>query len=297
MIMPQPYRGDARYRNTDPAALQALIGDELTRQPLSQAFPVTDHRRRPEHCQTGVARITMVFSGQRRVDWAEGGRIVQHHLGPGDAIVVSPASWTRPRGPHAPHRYCSIDAYPGFTRYMCEASRDADNRPGAGVVYTDGPLPPPARALLQAVLAIADTGDRARLQPALACYLAEAIRGCARRHDELPGQAVWQQAAAWVHDHLDPSIGRDAIADAVAVHPNHLSRLCRRFTGASLSDFLTDVRIDRAKRLLTDPDVPIAAVTAGAGYRDATHFRKRFTQVVGRSPAAWRRAHLANESA
>ena len=239
-----------------------------------------------------VARVTVVLAGERHITWAINGHPTAHRLIAGQAIAVAPSGWTQPRSQH-PHRYLSIDAYPGFTRFMCESARGEPNQPGAGVIYADGPQPAPARGLLQAALALIDTGDNTRLTRVLSCYIDEVLYGCRITSRADAGLATWQHAAAWAHDHCSPDMGRDAIADAIGIHPNHLSRLCQRCTGGTLLDYLTALRIDRAKRLLSDGTLSMAAVIDGAGYRDPTHFRKRFSHVVGLTPYEWRKRQLA----
>ena len=99
----------------------------------------------------------------------------------------------------------------------------------------------------------------------------------------------WLQAVAWVIDNIDPELTSDRMAAAIGVHPNHLSRLCRRHTGERLSDFLTRLRIERAKDLLASGDLPIKDIVSLSGYRDETHFRKRFKLMTGHTPGVWRR--------
>ncbi|MCE0764173.1 AraC family transcriptional regulator [Pseudonocardia kujensis] len=79
------------------------------------------------------------------------------------------------------------------------------------------------------------------------------------------------------------------LAEALAVSPGHLTTIVRRRTGRTLLDWITDRRMAEARRLLVTSDLPIEAVARKVGYDDAAYFNRRFRQLHGRPPGAWRR--------
>ena len=164
-----------------------------------------------------------------------------------------------------------------------------------GAFHSGGPLAAPARGLLRSLMAILteDSSDTAetRLLPILRCFVTEVLRECRSWDDPPSGLLEWQRAVAWISDHPGNELTRQHIADAVNVHPNHLSRLCKRFTTHSLATYLTDIRMSRAQELLRNTDLPIPAIAELSGYHDETHFRKRFKHHTGHTPGAWRKNH------
>ncbi|NRA38675.1 MAG: helix-turn-helix transcriptional regulator, partial [Planctomycetes bacterium] len=112
---------------------------------------------------------------------------------------------------------------------------------------------------------------------------------CREWETQPSGLTDWQQAVSLMHDDLNIELTRDAIAQAVGVHANHLSRLCKKFTGDALASYVTNLRMDRARCFLGDPQYSISEVAALAGYHDETHFRKRFKLITGVTPSAWRK--------
>lgn len=334
---------DALYAETDPRALRAAMADAIAATPLVRLYLLRSTVRDDGPRRTGVARITMVLKGTRQIVWPEGGRITEHRLRAGEAILVEPRSWSRPAAKQSAHRYLSIDCYPDFTRYICEhwAARDgagpASRRvrqtahPQDGAYYAPAPASAACRHLLQAIFALETPGAAAALpkggtagnvvepmsdpvgdpigepvdeplEEALfqerstaigRCFLAEILRGCGPTGAAVhPARLQWRRAVCWAREHIDPELSRERMAAAVGVHPNHLSRLCKRFTGGRLGAFLTALRIERAQALLTDPALPVREVVALAGYRDETHFRKRFKAITGRTPGTYRRETL-----
>jgi AraC family transcriptional regulator len=61
-------------------------------------------------------------------------------------------------------------------------------------------------------------------------------------------------------------------------------------TGFTPHAYLANVRIDRARTLLTHTDLPITRIAAEAGYRSSSHFAHAFRGVTGESPRAYRAA-------
>ncbi|MFW5846118.1 MAG: helix-turn-helix transcriptional regulator [Planctomycetota bacterium] len=230
-------------------------------------------------------RTTLVLAGERQVLLPQPGGPGLCRLRAGDAIIVPPGAWTRAR-PIRPHRFLAIDCYPTVTRFVL-----GDGASQNSAFHSDGPLPPAARHCLQAVLAMPADAGLARLRPLYRCFLTEALQACRTESVPPPGLLDWQRAVAWMHDAGGDQLDRATIARAVGVHPNHLSRLCRRFAGASLSDWLTERRMERARQLLLHRDLPVARVAWLSGYGDETHFRKRFKACTGNTPGAWRRLH------
>ena len=67
----------------------------------------------------------------------------------------------------------------------------------------------------------------------------------------------------------------------------------RDFTGRSIGEEITSVRIETAKALLADPSVPIDMVYARCGYEDPSSLRRAFRMTTSLSLREYRLAHLA----
>ena len=68
----------------------------------------------------------------------------------------------------------------------------------------------------------------------------------------------------------------------------------RAFSGRSIGEEITAVRLERAKALLAKPLVPVNAIYAECGYSDPTSLRKAFRKAFGRSPREWRIAQTSS---
>ena len=103
--------------------------------------------------------------------------------------------------------------------------------------------------------------------------------------------AVVAKIDAYIQDHLDRDLSRDDIARAVYRNPAYLSRLFRKETGLSLSEYIAKLRIERAKRLLTETNDKISHIAECVGYYHFSYFAKLFKKMTGLSPQEYRKKH------
>ncbi|WP_165865730.1 helix-turn-helix domain-containing protein [Vallicoccus soli] len=95
------------------------------------------------------------------------------------------------------------------------------------------------------------------------------------------------QVRAYVRQHLrDPELGPDAVAAALSVSRRQLYRVCARH-GLSLEQHVIALRLQGARDELASPagrGRTVAAVAHAWGFRDATHFARRFRAAYGVLP-------------
>jgi len=70
----------------------------------------------------------------------------------------------------------------------------------------------------------------------------------------------------------------------------NLSHLIKQKTGKNLTDHLTQLRMERAKQLLRETDLPLKAIISQIGYYDLSSFIKKFKSIVGMTPGEYRQA-------
>jgi len=95
------------------------------------------------------------------------------------------------------------------------------------------------------------------------------------------------RAMSFVKDNFSRQISLESAAAEVPLSPSHLSRLFVEETGRGFSDFLIEIRIERAKELLSEPGASIKQVSAACGYPDPNYFSRLFKKVTGSTPTAF----------
>ncbi|MBL4699746.1 MAG: AraC family transcriptional regulator [Phycisphaeraceae bacterium] len=88
---------------------------------------------------------------------------------------------------------------------------------------------------------------------------------------------------------LDQPISLDALAQAIDVSPYYLSRVFSQENGFTLSSYLTQQRMEKARQLLTQTTLSIKEVAYAVGYRDSHYFSRVFRGAFYISPSAYRR--------
>ncbi|MBN1242988.1 MAG: response regulator [Spirochaetales bacterium] len=83
-------------------------------------------------------------------------------------------------------------------------------------------------------------------------------------------------------------ISLDSASAVAGVSAGRLSRLFVEETGKGFSEFLTGIRMERARELLSRPEVSIKEAAAASGYPDANYFARLFKKETGLTPSAFR---------
>ncbi len=91
-----------------------------------------------------------------------------------------------------------------------------------------------------------------------------------------------------LHEEMADQHTVNGIAQRVGVHPIHLTRIFRRFKGLSVGDYLQQLRIREACRLLTSDQTPLATIAGDIGFADQSHFTKIFKKWTGSTPLRFR---------
>ncbi len=81
------------------------------------------------------------------------------------------------------------------------------------------------------------------------------------------------------------------VAAAARLHPNYAMTLFRRRCGITLRDYLAQLRVTHAQRLLLDGDAKVTDVALESGFNTLSAFYEAFTRRVGLTPRAYRARH------
>lgn len=101
-------------------------------------------------------------------------------------------------------------------------------------------------------------------------------------------RALIRPVLAWIDDHNRESITLDAVSEVVHVSPSRLRHVFKEVTGVSFKEYVTQVRVTEAKRLLLSTDLSVAEVAEAISYSNLSQFYKVFYRSCGMSPAEYR---------
>ncbi|MBO9604877.1 MAG: response regulator [Paenibacillaceae bacterium] len=103
--------------------------------------------------------------------------------------------------------------------------------------------------------------------------------------------AVIARTMQLIRERLHTNVSREQIAAEVYLNPAYLSRLFKKETGLSLSDYMLVQRMELAKRLLKESNLKISGIAEAVGYDHFSHFAKMFKRVAGVSPHDYRKTY------
>ncbi len=85
----------------------------------------------------------------------------------------------------------------------------------------------------------------------------------------------------------DPALCLGDVAARAGVSKNHLSWEFARETGETLTEYISRVRIEEAKRLFSSTSMKVYEVAEKVGFGNVEHFSRVFKKLAGASPSAW----------
>ena len=100
-----------------------------------------------------------------------------------------------------------------------------------------------------------------------------------------------RMAKQFMQDHLRDQIRLEDIAASAALSSAYFSSLFKKNTGINVSEYLLDMRIAEAKRLLKSSTLNISEIADRVGYSDPKHFSKVFAKVTLVKPNQYRKLY------
>ncbi len=99
-----------------------------------------------------------------------------------------------------------------------------------------------------------------------------------------------------VLEFIDENLERDLtlaeLAEVADLSPFHFARSFKQTTGSTPIQFLMQRRIDFARRLLVESELPIVEIGLRAGFKNQSHFATLFRKITAMTPKAYRNEHL-----
>ncbi|MDR3121402.1 MAG: response regulator [Clostridiales bacterium] len=124
-------------------------------------------------------------------------------------------------------------------------------------------------------------------EPSEPVGFAETAAPCARESGNLPGPAI-ERVIDCINERFYENLTLETLSRVAFVHPVYLSKLFKEKTGGNFIDFLTKVRIEKAKLLLRDISIRICDVSDMVGYNSPKHFGRLFKEATGMTPKDFR---------
>lgn len=134
--------------------------------------------------------------------------------------------------------------------------------------------------------------DRDKLEEALVMIKLELSKEYKLEEDHAQlGQnaaQIVEYASKFMLEHYMENIDMTHFSQELGFSAAYLTKVFNKYKGCTPVKYLTDIRINRAKQLLLNTDLPIRQIGEKVGYPDQFHFSKTFRKATGNSPSTFR---------
>lgn len=101
-------------------------------------------------------------------------------------------------------------------------------------------------------------------------------------------QSITQILIDYIDKHYADNLNRTTLSELVFLSSDYLAKLFKKETGKTLTNYITEKRIDVSKELLANTDIPIYLVASQVGYDNYSYFSRIFKKTTGVSPNDFR---------
>ncbi len=99
---------------------------------------------------------------------------------------------------------------------------------------------------------------------------------------------VITRAKRFIEEHHGEDLSLGQVAKAVNTSTFYFCKIFKKATGLNFTDYVSRLRIEKAKNLLLNPNLRVSEIAFEVGFQSLTHFNRVFRRVVGQSPTDYR---------
>ena len=103
---------------------------------------------------------------------------------------------------------------------------------------------------------------------------------------------IVQVTQEYLENHYAEDISLEDVAEQVNISPQYFSKLIKKTTGFNFIDWLSMLRVKKAKELLTNSNLTVKEVCFMVGYKDPNYFSRIFKKRIGITPSEYVKKQL-----
>ncbi len=109
-----------------------------------------------------------------------------------------------------------------------------------------------------------------------------------RDQKEEQSDSAVKRAKTYIQEHYSNDISLDEVSREVNISPYYFSKLFKEEAGENFIEYLTNVRIGKAKEMLENPVLSIKEVSILSGYADPNYFSRIFKKQTDMTPSEYK---------
>ena len=232
-------------------------------------------------------RLTLLANGTYETQIEQKRKIENIQLKPNQAIFIPPNCWDKPD-------MCKRSQALHFLfgkRHTGISLVDSDTEVKAQKIALQHALAGPEQKIIDSILELnrmkkAYPTFNKLITALLACYIyhLEEYNKPTSEYSNL----LFQGICVYIQENFQNEISRSSVAKYYDISPNHLSRLFKKNGYMKFCDYVNYVRINRAKFLLQNYDLPLYQISKRCGYSDVVYFCRIFKKITKKTAKEYR---------
>lgn len=138
---------------------------------------------------------------------------------------------------------------------------------------------------------VMETDDYKILEKWFVTKIAEACQNISMKQKEQTSSMVIK-AKQYIDMNFAKELSLDEVSKEVGVSPYYFSKLFKEESGVNFVEYVTNVRMDSAKKMLKDSSYSIKEICIDVGYGDPNYFSRIFKKCIGLTPSEFREGGL-----
>ena len=118
------------------------------------------------------------------------------------------------------------------------------------------------------------------------------IKQIVEEHQGEVSRNITDQIIEYLKEHYQEDISLDLLADRYYLNPSYLSRMFKQCMGIGLTDYLIELRMENAKKLLLTGKYKVYEISQMVGYKSDKYFFRVFKSYTGQSPLEFCRSKV-----
>lgn len=121
-------------------------------------------------------------------------------------------------------------------------------------------------------------------------YVGNILRTCSEQKEKKEMRPI-TEAKKYIQQHFREPLKLEEVSRVIGFNATYFSTVFKKETGKSFLDYLTEVRMNKAKQLLCRGDLSVNDVAEEVGYQDLKYFSKLFKKAAGISPSDYKKLY------
>ncbi|TFE01553.1 response regulator [Jeotgalibacillus salarius] len=119
-------------------------------------------------------------------------------------------------------------------------------------------------------------------------YMLDRMKFAHQKHNQNTDGDMIEQIKHYIIEHAHEDLSLEIISKEAGLSPIYVSKLFKEKLGINYISFLTDCRLEKAKKLMRDSEKSMKEIAIEIGYHDPNYFSKVFKKAFHLSPTAYR---------